>query len=54
MTMLHARRSDAIDTVFKRMKLEQRFNIEGLRLATLPSTLTIQGRVGRAPAFFDG
>ena len=29
----------AIDTVFKRMKLEQRFNIEGLRLGNLAFNL---------------
>ena len=45
----------AVDAVFKRAQLEQRVDIEGLwGFLTLPSTLTVQGRVGRAPAFSEG
>ena len=43
-----------VDAVLKRAQLEQRFDVEGLRLLTLPSTRTVHGRVGRPPAFFAG
>jgi len=43
----------AIDAVFKRTELEQRFNIEA-RLGNLAFNLDDPRTRGRAPAFFDG
>ena len=45
----------AVDAVFKRAELEQGVDVEGLRLGSPGlSTFTVQGRVGRPPAFFAG